>query len=103
MKGFGTVVTGTLIAGQIKKEEEIEILPTRRMARVRGLQVHGRSAAEAMAGQRTALNLQGVELADVQRGLVLTIPHLFKPASRKHRCKRTSNACRFGRQVRSKK
>ena len=81
MKGFGTVVTGTLIAGHVKKEEEIEILPTRLMARVRGLQVHGHSAAEAMAGQRTAINLQGVDLADVRRGMVLTVPHLFRPAS----------------------
>src|SRR5436190_4655514 len=81
MKGFGTVVTGTLIAGRVKKEEEVEIFPTRRTARVRGIQVHGRAAAEAQAGQRTALNLQGIELADVQRGMVLTIPRVFKPTS----------------------
>jgi selenocysteine-specific elongation factor len=81
MKGFGTVVTGTLIAGNVKKDKEVEILPSQRTARVRGIQVHGRAAAEAMAGQRTALNLQGIELADVQRGMVLTVPHLFKPTS----------------------
>jgi selenocysteine-specific elongation factor len=81
MKGFGTVITGTLIAGKVEKEKEIEILPTRRTARVRGIQVHGRAANQALAGQRTALNLQGVEVSDVQRGMVLTVPGMFKPTS----------------------
>jgi len=81
MKGFGTVVTGTLIAGKVAKEQEIEILPTERKARVRGIQVHGRAANEALAGQRTALNLQGIEVSQIQRGMVLTIPGLFKPTS----------------------
>src|SRR5437667_109230 len=71
MKGFGTVVTGTLIAGRVQREEEIEILPTGRKARVRGIQVHGHASNEALAGQRTALNLQGVDVADIQRGMVL--------------------------------
>jgi selenocysteine-specific elongation factor len=81
MKGFGTVVTGTLIAGRVQKEEEVEILPAQRVTRVRGIQVHGSVAAAAAAGQRTALNLQGIDVADVQRGMVLTAPHLFTPAS----------------------
>jgi selenocysteine-specific elongation factor len=81
MKGFGTVVTGTLIAGHVGRDEEIEILPAARFARVRGVQVHGESAREASAGQRTALNLQGVDVADVQRGMVLTVPHLFSSTS----------------------
>src|SRR5438093_1158536 len=81
MKGFGTVVTGTLIAGKVAKEQEIEILPTERTARVRGIQVHGHASNEALAGQRTALNLQGIEVSQVQRGMVLTIPGLFKPTS----------------------
>ena len=81
MKGFGTVATGTLIAGKVAKEQEIEILPTERKARVRGIQVHGRAANEALAGQRTALNLQGIEVSQIQRGMVLTIPGLFKPTS----------------------
>src|SRR6185503_10657096 len=66
MKGFGTVVTGTLIAGHVERDEEIEIFPAQRTARVRGIQVHGHAASEARAGQRTALNLQGVDLADAQ-------------------------------------
>jgi selenocysteine-specific elongation factor len=81
MKGFGTVVTGTLIAGCIRKEEEVEILPLGRRARVRGIQVHGHSAVEARAGQRTALNLQGVEVGELQRGMVLTVPGMFAPTS----------------------
>src|SRR6266566_2614131 len=81
MKGFGTIATGTLIAGRVQKEEEVEILPAQRTARVRGIQVHGRGAQEALAGQRTALNLQGIDVADVQRGMVLTVPRLFQPAS----------------------
>jgi selenocysteine-specific elongation factor len=81
MKGFGTVVTGTLIAGRLQKEDEVEILPVQRVTRVRGIQVHGHTTAEAVAGQRTALNLQGIEVADVQRGMVLTAPRLFSPTS----------------------
>src|SRR5213593_2498807 len=81
MKGFGTVATGTLIAGKVAKEQEIEILPTERTARVRGIQVHGHAANEALAGQRTALNLQGIEVSHIQRGMVLTPPGLFRPSS----------------------
>ncbi|HYR43421.1 MAG TPA: selenocysteine-specific translation elongation factor, partial [Terriglobia bacterium] len=81
MKGFGTVVTGTLIAGKVEKEQEVAILPTRRTARVRGIQVHSRAANQALAGQRTALNVQGVEVSDVERGMVLTVSDLFKPTS----------------------
>jgi selenocysteine-specific elongation factor len=81
MKGFGTVATGTLISGRVQKEQEVEILPVRRLTRVRGIQVHGRAAAEALAGQRTALNLQGVDVSEVVRGMVLTEPRLFLPSS----------------------
>jgi selenocysteine-specific elongation factor len=81
MKGFGTVVTGTMISGRIRKDDEVEIFPARQFARVRGIQVHGHSAAGAVAGQRTALNLQGVDVADVRRGMVLTIPRTFQPTS----------------------
>jgi selenocysteine-specific elongation factor len=81
MKGFGTVVTGTLIAGQVRREDEVEIFPLQRTTRVRGIQVHGRPADHAGAGQRTALNLQGIEVADVQRGMVLTVPRLFSNSS----------------------
>jgi selenocysteine-specific elongation factor len=81
MKGFGTVVTGTLIAGRVRKEQDVEILPTQRATRVRGIQVYGRQAGEALAGQRAALNLQGIDVADIQRGMAVTVPELFSPTS----------------------
>ena len=59
MKGFGTVVTGTLMSGTIRREEELEVFPTGRRVRVRGVQVHGQVTDAAVAGQRTALNLAG--------------------------------------------
>ena len=77
MKGFGTVVTGTLISGTIRKEEELEVFPTGRRVRVRGLQVHGQSADQAIAGQRTALNLAGASTDDLTRGMVLAPPETF--------------------------
>jgi selenocysteine-specific elongation factor len=80
MKGFGTVVTGTLIAGRVQKEEGVEVFPSQRPVRIRGIQVHGHAATRASAGQRTALNLQGIDVADVQRGMVLTVPDLLSPS-----------------------
>ncbi len=82
MKGFGTVVTGTLISGTVHKEQEVEVHPTGKRLRVRGVQVHGRPAEEAMAGQRTALNLAGVETTELARGMMLTPPEMFHPAVR---------------------
>jgi len=82
MKGFGTVITGTLISGDVKIGEEVEILPTGIIAKVRGIQVHNQSAAMAEAGQRTAVNLQGVEKATISRGDVLSRPHMLKPTNR---------------------
>jgi selenocysteine-specific elongation factor len=71
IKGFGTVVTGTLIAGEIKTGDDLEILPAGIKARVRNVQVHGRDTDAAVAGQRTAINLQGVNLDQAERGSVL--------------------------------
>ncbi len=82
MKGFGAVVTGTLIAGRIPKETEVEILPLGRRVRVRGIEVHNAPAEEAVAGQRTALNLAGVDSTELARGMVLAPPGLFEPTSR---------------------
>jgi selenocysteine-specific elongation factor len=78
MKGFGAVITGTLVSGKIGKEAEVEVFPLGRRARVRGIEVHNQSAVEASAGQRTALNLVGVEARDLKRGMVLTEPGLFE-------------------------
>ena len=82
MKGFGTVVTGTLKSGSVSVEQEIEIHPIARHARVRGVQVHGESVPAATAGQRTALNLAGIEAAEVARGMEATPPGLFHPSRR---------------------
>jgi len=74
MKGFGAVVTGTLISGAIKEGDDLELLPPAIKVRVRGLQVHGASVTEAHAGQRTAVNLGGVDRAQIERGMVLAPP-----------------------------
>jgi selenocysteine-specific elongation factor len=74
MKGFGTVVTGTLIGGRIRLDDELVFQPSGRTAKVRGLQVHGERRPEAIAGQRVAVNLAGLEIADVARGDTLTLP-----------------------------
>ena len=77
MRGFGAVVTGTLFSGCVRLEDRLEVLPKREVARVRGLQAHSQTVSEAVAGQRTAVNLQGVELDDLQRGDVLATPGRF--------------------------
>ena len=77
MKGFGTVVTGTLISGTIRKDEELQVFPTGRRVRVRGVQVHGQGADAAVAGQRTALNLTGASTEDLARGMTLALPNTF--------------------------
>jgi selenocysteine-specific elongation factor len=78
MKGFGTVVTGTLVAGELAVGEEIEALPSGRRARVRGLQVHGETVERATAGTRTAVNLAG-DAAFLARGEVLARPGTLRP------------------------
>jgi selenocysteine-specific elongation factor len=79
MKGFGTVVTGTLLSGGLRQDDEVEILPRGGRARVRGLQVHGEKQGFASAGQRTAVNLQGIEVSDLERGDSLVEPDAFRP------------------------
>ena len=81
MKGFGAVAAGTLIAGRIHREDEVELLPARTPARIRRIQVHGTTVDEARAGQRTALNLQRVDLGDIERGMVVTVPGVFTPSA----------------------
>jgi selenocysteine-specific elongation factor len=77
VKGFGTVVTGTLMSGVVAKEQEVEVYPGGRRLRVRGVEVHGSAASRAMAGQRTALNLADIERAELKRGDVLSEPARF--------------------------
>ena len=80
MKGFGTVVTGTLVSGRVGVDQELLIAPSgaRATVKVRGVQVHGRKQTEALAGNRTAVNLSGVDVADVSRGQSIVTPGAFE-------------------------
>ncbi|MCF8063341.1 MAG: selenocysteine-specific translation elongation factor [Deltaproteobacteria bacterium] len=71
MKGFGTVITGTTVSGAVRIGDEVTVYPQEIDSKVRGLQVHNREVEEARRGQRTAVNLQGVEKAQIQRGNVI--------------------------------
>jgi selenocysteine-specific elongation factor len=82
VKGFGTVVTGTLASGTLHTDAEVIALPRRRPLRVRGLQVHGQPTTTAVAGQRVALNLSGIELGEIARGESLCEPGAFEPTRR---------------------
>ncbi|REJ76132.1 MAG: selenocysteine-specific translation elongation factor [Acidobacteria bacterium] len=79
VKGFGTVVTGTLSAGKIRSGEEMDLLPSGVTARVRGIQTHGDDVDIAFGGRRTAVNLGGIDHDQIPRGTVLADPGSFKP------------------------
>jgi selenocysteine-specific elongation factor len=81
LKGFGTVVTGTLWSGQLRIGDMVQIYPTQKTARIRGLQTHGSSVEIARAGQRTAVNLAGVDHTEIQRGFVLSQPDTFETSA----------------------
>ncbi len=81
VRGFGTVVTGTLQSGSIRSEDALELQPGARPVRVRGVQVHGRSCAEAVAPNRVALNLAGVDVGEIKRGDNVVPPHTLVPVS----------------------
>lgn len=78
MTGFGTVVTGTLVSGQVGVGDKIEVYPDNLETRVRSLQVHGQKVDTAYAGQRVAMNLAGVQVTDLERGNVLAAPGLLR-------------------------
>ena len=83
VKGFGAVVTGTLVAGEIAEGAEMELLPAndsslRKKVRVRGVQTHGTAVTVARAGQRTAVNLGGVDYLEIKRGMVLAPPNKLR-------------------------
>ncbi|MBW1805821.1 MAG: selenocysteine-specific translation elongation factor, partial [Deltaproteobacteria bacterium] len=78
MKGFGTVVTGTTISGRINTGDEVTVYPQGVTSRIRGIQVHNREAEQVRAGLRTAINLQGVEKAQIQRGNILAASDSLK-------------------------
>ncbi len=79
IKGYGAVVTGTLISGRLKLHDEVELYPAGKRAKIRGLEVHNHSVDQARAGERTAVNLSGIESADARRGMVLAPPGIFEP------------------------
>jgi selenocysteine-specific elongation factor len=83
LKGFGTVVTGTLLSGSVGEGESVALLPARHREalRVRSVQVHGAAVPRALAGQRTAVNLPGIDAATVARGEVLVQPGVIPPSS----------------------
>ena len=78
MKGFGTVITGTLLSGILSTEQEVEILPKGMRIKVRGIQSHNQAVTRAIAGQRTAVNLQGVEKDQLTRGDIIVSSGFFK-------------------------
>lgn len=79
LKGFGTVVTGTAVSGSVGLEDTVEILPRNLSTRIRGLQSHGKPVKRVSAGQRAALNLQGIEKEDLHRGDTLVSAGRFSP------------------------
>lgn len=81
LKGFGTVVTGTLISGLIKVDDDVEILPAGLRSKVRGLHSHGKPIKTAYAGQRVAINLQGIDKEDLSRGDVVVTPDVLRPVT----------------------
>ena len=78
MKGFGTVVTGTLQSGRISVGQSLTLEPGGKAVRVRGMQRQGRSCTEAFAGSRVAVNLSGIEVSEVRRGDTLVLPSTFQ-------------------------
>ncbi|HVA64660.1 MAG TPA: selenocysteine-specific translation elongation factor [Terriglobales bacterium] len=81
LPGFGAVATGTLLAGSIRPGDELLLEPGGERLRVRGLQVHGQPVAAARAGDRTAVNLAGIEAAALRRGQLLAEPGVFRPTT----------------------
>ena len=79
MTGYGTVITGTVSGGKVSKGEVVEILPSGLTARIREIQVHNQSTENASAGDRCALNLSGIEKADIERGDVIAFQGIIKP------------------------
>ena len=80
IKGFGTVVTGTLIEGKISIDDDLVIYPKELKTKIRSIQVHGESVETAYAGQRTAINISNVKVEEINRGDVLASPHSLEEA-----------------------
>ncbi len=81
MKGFGTVITGTLTSGTVNVEDQVEIFPHNLSTRIRSIQVHSQKVSQATAGQRTALNLSGTDKSSIIRGDVISLPERLHPTT----------------------
>lgn len=81
IRGFGTVVTGTPVAGEFRKDDTLAVYPTRKEGKIRGIEIFNRKVDSGRAGQRAALNLAGLEKQDLERGMVLGPPSAFEPSS----------------------
>jgi selenocysteine-specific elongation factor len=79
LKGFGTVITGTALSGSLSVDDAVEILPSNIKSKVRGLHSHGKPIQTAYAGQRVAINLQGIEKEELKRGDAVVVPGRFMP------------------------
>ncbi|MFQ5823249.1 MAG: selenocysteine-specific translation elongation factor [bacterium] len=82
MKGFGTVVTGSVLSGRAQVGDSLELLPKRKIVKIRGLQSHGHAVEKVTTGDRAAINLQAIDKDQVQRGDVLATPNYFTPSQR---------------------
>ena len=80
IKGFGTVVTGTMLDGAFKIGQQVELLPSKKIARIRGLQSHRKKLEETEPGSRTAVNLTGLDLSEIKRGDVMAVPGVYFPS-----------------------
>ncbi|MBI4445544.1 MAG: selenocysteine-specific translation elongation factor [Acidobacteria bacterium] len=78
VRGFGTVVTGTLYSGELWRDDPVAVYPSGKEGKVRGIQIFNQKAERAIAGQRTALNLSGFEKEELERGMVLSRPRTFR-------------------------
>ena len=79
--GFGTVVSGTVLSGSIRRDDTVELLPSGKEAKVRFIEVHHQRVEQAVAGQRVGLNLQSISLQEVSLGTVLAAPGVLSPAN----------------------
>ena len=81
ISGYGCVVTGPILGGQVSVEDEVEILPIKKIIRVRGIEVTGERVNTAFAGQRAAINLSGIKSTEIQRGYELSVPGYLQPTN----------------------
>ncbi|MEO0205149.1 MAG: selenocysteine-specific translation elongation factor [candidate division WOR-3 bacterium] len=80
MKGFGTVIAGTVLSGKIKIGDTVELLPQKKQLKIRGIEVHNKKAEQVGTGFRAAINIAGAEKEEIERGNVIAQPGYFEPS-----------------------